>query len=288
MYFNRTQTNTVIDRLKDIINNKSPFSDKNGNKFIVFNRNFLHNCYKYISPNTSEDFVADSTVENYMTMIRQNSAQKGFKMVDVTPFVKSGAFMSPMKGKMWTYICYNDDKGNVDFDLESAIESIRSISKTDKWYLVSTIYKIRDNVTRKLRVFNFIENFEKDIEVINKITNKENTPVSEASNGNPESIIKVEPKPTVEENPIDRIYRLMDNLDSISMCKNLVKLADYILETVDNKGIKVSNISKYYGKKAPVFMVNDNCGYPVVNSVDDIPSPFPEDKEQGDQKLANM
>ena len=84
---------------------------------------------------------------------------------------------------------------------------------------------------------------------------------------------------------LDKVMNMVDNLDSITLGHDLIKLADHIFEEVDKKGLKVSVLSKYY--KKPTMMIRDDCGYPVVNDIDDIPSPFPEEIE-GDEKLANL
>ena len=92
-----------------------------------------------------------------------------------------------------------------------------------------------------------------------------------------------------DEEILSRLNDIITNCDSVKVWKELINLADRILEKSDEVGIKTSSLSKYFGKKKPVLMVNDNCGYPVVNSIDDIPpTPFPEDKVQGDQVLANL
>jgi hypothetical protein len=207
------------------------------------------------------------------------------------------------------------------FDLNSAIGRLMDLIKEDpdnKYLYPLRDTKIRVNSTDTM-IFSFLDNFKEDKETIvsikNGTMNKPNAygGFEEVEEENP-SDIKPTPRPkenvaakiiknvekfekkaakyyenmSKKENPkelLDNVTKMVDNIDSISIGKELVNLADHIFEVLEDKGINVVKLSKYYKKKA--MMIDDSCGYPIVKDLDDIPSPFPEDVE-GDITLANL
>lgn len=313
----------MIDRLI----NESPLTDCFGNNFIVLNFAFLRCFYKSFNKRPIvmyEGEVSVQSIYNYMSYLTARTLKYNVNPIKVNPRLTEDLYKELVtkiidvynymyyygarKASQFPMIYLLRKSSSKAFDLDSAVKSLMRLIDVDpqnKYLFPLYMAQPMSGSKRvsRIKVFDFMGNFEEDkkfiMETDKKFTSKINAAAPKLDNDKlVEDTIVVDkpmvnkPRPTVVQKEtvvkqdIDKKVVLDDNMT----LKEVGELCQYITDAInflESQGINWrSKIKVKFNKES---RIDDSCGYPVIINDEDFldPLPFP-DEVVGDQKLANL
>lgn len=261
----------------DVVEN-SPFKDKNGTTVFLLTTNTVRGFWSYIYPQYPSgvrinicnfgDFIKAMTDEsNGFCAYADENLAFGFR-------INIG-----LHRRATVYLLTKNDAP--ELDVESAFHNIEEYIKNnprDK-YVVASLLKA-SIINNSNHVYDFMNHYDYD-----SLPEEEKTSVKKPTI---KYEVQSEPKTIYVQREVftlDKAEEIVDNITTLDDCIKLAKLIDKSTKFLYEKGFDLKRLLKYSITKESY--IDDECGYPIVKDVEDIPSPFPEDIE-GDLKMSHI